>query len=476
MAAGPIALHPDSPSSTSRDCCLLGAAISLGIAIHIRDGLVHPGAIAWLCLSIGLSAASFLRWPRRLASGRYTELFPWLLGVGLAVQFLLLLLRPPAGRMVGSHTAIYQALTISSLVVCVAIGVMPARGKLLFTLLLVLFAATGLWVLRSGMTPHIDVWTSQMAGLDAMRAGRDPWSSTFPDVYHLPGLYAAGTVRDGVVHLGFPYPPLTVLLDLPGYLIFHDFRYSNLAAMMITGALIAATCRGRVGALLAALFLFTPRTWLVLQNGWTEPTVCMALAATIWVAVRKPAWIAWPLGLLLVSKQYMPLAALPVVLLLGERRSLKNVGALFAKAALIGASVSLPLAFWNAKAFAHSTLLVAGGAQFRLDALSFFAFFANVYNWTPPDWAGAVSYLAAIGVGIYTLFRAERSAGGFAGVMATMFLVFFSLNKFAFCNYYYFVIATLCTAVAASRDRAIPIAIVHPVPLETELVYRAFAA
>src|SRR5437016_5450699 len=157
---------PDRPHDASwRASCAVASAICLGIAIHIRDGLVHPGAI-----------------------------------------------------------------------------------------------------LRPGGTPRIDVWTAQTAGLDALRHGRDPWSSTFPDVYHNPDLYAPGTVRDGVVHLGFPYPPLTVLLDLPAHFLFGDFRYANLLAMLAAAALIAAARPGPTSALLATLFLFTPRAFLVLRN------------------------------------------------------------------------------------------------------------------------------------------------------------------------------------------------------------------
>ncbi len=36
--------------------------------------------------------------------------------------------------------------------------------------------------------------------------------------------------------------------------------------------------------------------------------------------------------------------------------------------------------------------------------------------------------------------------------MALVLLVFFAFNKQAFCNYYYFVIGALCTALAASSS------------------------
>jgi hypothetical protein len=65
----------------------------------------------------------------------------------------------------------------------------------------------------------------------------------------------------------------------------------------------------------------------------------------------------------------------------------------------------------------------------------------------PPsaDWA----FLAAfVGIGI-SLWRLPRTAFGFAAGVSVTFLLFFSFNKQAFCNYYYFVIGALAVAVAA---------------------------
>lgn len=132
--------------------------------------------------------------------------------------------------------------------------------------------------------------------------------------------------------------------------------------------------------------------------------------------------------------------------------SVTAVADVLVKAVLAGAAVSLPLALWNPHAFLHSTFHVAGGAKFRLDALSYFAYYANITDWTPPQWLGCVSFLAALATGAITLRRAERSPAGFAAAVALIFLVFFSLNKFAFCNYYYFVVAALCTSAAVMQS------------------------
>jgi hypothetical protein len=448
IAAPPDHAH-DAPWRAS---CAIASAVCLGIAIHIRDGLVHPGAILWLSLSLLTAAAAFVRPPATSLLLRHApRILPALLTTSLAVQFTLLLTSQIPGGARDAHIIwpYYLLLTLAP-GATLALVLKPHRTRLFFPTILVLFALLGLWLLRTSGTPRIDVWTSQSAGLEALSHGRDPWSSTFPDVYHNPDLYAPGTVRDGIVHLGFPYPPLTLLFDLPAHLLFGDFRYANLLAMLAAAALIAGARPGPTSALLATLFLFTPRAFLVLRNGWTEPQLAMLLAATVFCACRCLRAMPWLLGLLLVSKQYMILAAAPALLLLPRPWTLRQTTSFAAKAILAAALVTLPLALWNWPAFLHSNFLVAGGAKFRLDALSYFAYAASVFNWAPAQSLGGISFLAALAAAAVALRRADRSPAGFAAAIALMYLAFFCLNKFAFCNYYYFVISALCTSAAAT--------------------------
>jgi hypothetical protein len=428
---------------------LVLAAFCLGLAVHVRDGLVHPGAIVWLSLSIFLAFLVFTSF-----AGHWSRAIPAVLAAAVLTQFAVILFSKVPGGWNGERSTVpYYAGVAAAACAAVAMVIWPRSRHALFPVMLVCFALVGVWLLRVGGRPRIDVWTSQMAGLEALCDGHDPWSSSFPDVYHKPGLYADGTARDGMVHLGFPYPPLSVLLDLPGFLLLHDFRYGNLVTMLAAAAFIAyAQPRSSLGPLLAALFLFTPRSLLVLRNGWTEPQVAMLLAATVFCACHMPRAMPWVLGLLLVSKQYMFLAAAPAVLFLEPPWSVRRIAAMFLRAGIAGSLVTLPLALWNYTAYMRSNFLVAGGAGFRMDALSYFAYFGNIFDWPVPTWLGGAGFLAAAIATVVVLRCGERSPAGFAVGVAIVFLIFFSLNKFAFCNYYYFVIAALCTSAAAGVE------------------------
>ncbi len=58
---------------------------------------------------------------------------------------------------------------------------------------------------------------------------------TFPDVYDGKlAVYATGVSQNGRLQFGYPYPPLTLLLALPGHLL-GDFRYAQLAALTLAG-------------------------------------------------------------------------------------------------------------------------------------------------------------------------------------------------------------------------------------------------
>jgi hypothetical protein len=115
-----------------------------------------------------------------------------------------------------------------------------------------------------------------------------------------------------------------------------------------------------------------------------------------------------------------------------------------------GLVASLPLILWNVRAYVHANFAAASGAAFRYDALSYFAYWADTHAWTPPRHVEWISLLTLVPTGWFVLRRAGRSAAGFTVGLSLVALVFFASNKFAFCNYYYLVIAALCTSAGAS--------------------------
>jgi 4-amino-4-deoxy-L-arabinose transferase-like glycosyltransferase len=181
------------------------------------------------------------------------------------------------------------------------------------------------------------------------------------------------------------------------------------------------------------------------------------MAATIFLACRRPGltWIA--LGLLLATKQYMVLALPISFFLLPTGWRWRDWNTLVSLAITTALLVTLPLALWNWHAFWKSTVTVQQLAPFRWDAISYLVWYGfRGHLVTEPSTAVIWSSLAALAGLALSLWRSPRTVAGFAASLSLILLGFFSFNKQAFCNYYFFVIGAICCAIAATNRRAVP--------------------
>jgi hypothetical protein len=433
---------------------LIIAATALGAAIQVRDGLYDPRGFVGLTVAVLATLLIFL--PRRfrqldaLGEKHLATFFT----SAIAINFLQLF----STRFIGSQHGVLSSLFSGALLaiaacICLAIIRIPRLSHWLLLGLVIDFCILGGWIIRSVPQPYMDVWMLQTEGLKAFCAGHNPFAAAFPDLYHRPELYAPGVLKDGLVHQGFPYPPMVFWLDLPGYLLGGDYRWSNLACIALAAVLIAFARKGsRLGPLAAALFLFTPRVFFVLESGWTEPTTILLFAATIFCACRLPRLMPICLGLFLCSKQYLIWAIPPILLLAGRPIKLGKVIRTLAIAFIAGCVVSLPLIFWDVHAFITANFGIADTARFRMDALSYLALFANLIRREPSALAATlIGFTAALGATAFATLRGRRTPSGYAVAVAFGHLIFFCFYKFAFCNYYYFLIAVFCCALGAMR-------------------------
>ena len=453
-----------SPSLEDRDrvataLALAVAAVGLGYALQVSNGNLHPTSVLWLTVALGCCAAAVGAGGSERVDAPFQKLGSspviWVLGVGLAFQFARLLIDPPAMylRLTSPQAGVpfLSGLALAAVLGGAGLSGAPWLGRLRMPLLLATHFFLGVWLIRSSPAPSIDVFVFQRDSIAALLRGMNPYAITFPDIY--PGgspFYGPGLSVNGRLTFGFPYPPLSLLLALPGQLLAGDFRYAQLAAMTASGALMSYARPGRLGAIAAAVFLFTPRVFFVLEEAWTEPFVVLLLAATVFAACRAPKLVPIALGLLFASKQYMVLAAPLVALLLPRPFRWGEYARLLGKAAALALLITLPFALWNLPAFVRSVVVLQAQQPFRAEALSYLAWFARG-DWHPPNWLGFVSAGIAI---VIALLRAPRTPAGFAAAVALTFIAFFAFNKQAFCNYYFFVIGACCIAIAASQPRS----------------------
>ena len=427
------------------------AAFALGQGVQVSNGNLHPDSIRWLTIAcvlclLGVAAPAW-KW---LES--WGDQLPVLAaGLGIAYQLNQLLTSTPGiyMRNVGPQGLAPYALglMLAALMIGAGLSKVPWAGRLQLPLLLAAFIYLGLWMVRVAPEPFIDVFYFQRDGVLALIAGSNPYELRYRDIYGNSPFYGEGLSVNGVLQFGYPYPPLSLLLAIPGQLIGGDYRTSQVVAIALAALLMATARPGRLGMAAAALWLFTPRAFFVIEQGWTEPFVVLGLAAVVFTACRAPRALPFMLGLFLAVKQYLVFAVPAALLLfprpLPPRRELLRFAA---KVAITGLAVSLPLVLWNPKEFWHDVVALQVYQPFRVEAMSYLAWHAQGGGDRLPT---ALAFLAGVAGVAIGLWRMPRTPAGFAATCSLAFIGFFAFNKQAFCNYYYFVIGALCVAAAA---------------------------
>jgi hypothetical protein len=434
--------HIDRPVTS---LCLAAAAILLGVALYINGGFYNTSALLLLTFALIFCVLGVALRHLHAAEGLARRLTTFVLAAGLAYQLYRLFFDAVSWQPVA-----FILLGAAALLLIKSETFERPRVRLsLLAVLLVPHFVIGLSAIRDFANPNFDVYWCQMQSLEALLKGINPHTLTLA---YRPGdevNYPASYVFGGRVHIGFPYPPLSLLLALPGYLLGGDFRYSNLAATTLSGYFIAYARPSRLSFLAAALFLTTPCMLPVLESGWTEPYVVLMLSATVFCACRAPRLLPWALGLLFASKQYAAFAGLAVFLLPAETETLKGYALLIGKALLLATLITLPLALWNVGGFISDVLSLQFQLPFRMDSLSYLVWFTYNTGVQPP---AAVGFLLIAPAVALAAWRGARTPSGFAAAVSLIFLSFFAFNKHAFINYYFFVIGAMCCAVALSDD------------------------
>jgi hypothetical protein len=422
------------------------AAIALGHAIQIKSGFYAPDALPWLTISLACSAVAVAR-PR--STREWGVIVDFLLLAGIVWQLSQIAQARPALYLETQRLRPFHVWAAVAAMVALAGAVpRPLLRAAWFPVLVAIVAGMAIWVLRWSPSPKIDVITVTDAALRALIHGHSPYAIAFDNIYG-PGstFYAPGLEANGRVLFGYPYPPVSLLLSLPAYLL-GDYRYASLVALLVASVLMVASLPSQRSRLAAALFLTTPRVFFVLEQGWSEPMSLLLVAIVVFCLMRWPRGVAPLAGVAIASKQYLVVALVPL-----WRYATTRPGSpwrLAASAVGAAAAVTLPFLLWSPKPFVQSVVLLQAREPFRQDSLSYFTWVFR-QGWPPPSslWT-MIAMLAALT--IVALRRAGTTASSFSAALAFTTLTTFAFGKKAFCNYYFFVIGALCCAIAAAEQ------------------------
>ncbi len=423
------------------------AALVLGLALQVADGFYEPRALLGLSLALVFTVVGVITMPvDGLVRGR-PALVHIALTAAIGVQLLVLFRSTPGMYLEAGARLDLFAAGVAIEAALVAAGTLGLRRftRWWFPAVLVVNIALGVWMLRASPHPRIDVVEVHSSALQALGRGENPYRITFRNIYGPDtSFYNPQAISGDRVLIGYPYPPLSLLIAAPGHLIFRDYRYAELAALVGAAALIGYAGASLAAQLAAVLLLTTPRAFFVLEQGWTEPIAVLMLAAMTWAMIRRPAWCPWVGGLLAVTKQYFGLSG-PLLWRFARSRP-EGAWRFLARAIAAGALVTLPFALLDVRAFVDTVILLQTKEPFRIESLSFVSWAARA-GW------GQGSFLWAVGAGLVALalvmWRTPNNAAGFAGGLALSTFALFAMGSKAFCNYYFFVIGALCCTLAA---------------------------
>jgi hypothetical protein len=301
---------------------------------------------------------------------------------------------------------------------------------------------------------RIDVVMFLGRASDALLHGANPYTVRYPDVYgpaQSALLYGPGVVgHDHLLTVGLPYPPASLLVAVPAYLL-GDVRIGSVVVVLGAALLLHRRATTTTGRAVAVLLACAPGFPELAFFGWTEGPIVGLLAVAAWLAVDR-RWIgaAVLLGLALASKQYFAVAA-PTLWLLRPYATRGRV------AAMVGAAcaVTVPFVVWNPSGFWRSVVQFQLMQPFRADAVSLLTWSVNTFGWPGPALFGVLPLTAGFLVAVVAAWRLRPGLPGFLTAMALSLLATTALSKQAFLNYYY-LIGCLLLLAAWTGGRGAP--------------------
>ncbi|MEW6746242.1 MAG: hypothetical protein AB1486_26170 [Planctomycetota bacterium] len=354
----------------------------------------------------------------------------------------------------GTALAVVHVLLLVQLAMAVILSVLllrrrvPAAGvpvSVLATLAIILLLGCRILVPIASPSPFIDVFVNNTQAADALLAGVNPYSMSYPDIYH--GTYDYPAV--------IPYWPgllysITLARSLTG-----DIRYLMVLSDAVTVVILLLLGRRRSSRGAFPSFLF-PLLWLsfppslyVLEQAWVDPFLVPWVAIAAHALARSPlsrnGWLALSaaLGFACSVKQYALLASALALVLVACTAGLKTAlkGALVAFAVFL--ITVLPLALGEPARFSWMTIEVPLRLPLRPDGFTLGACVHRFFDAEIPAVISGALLAMVLAALLWNLVRGgahspESHLWRWGAACVLAYGALFLLAPQAFCNYYLF--------------------------------------
>jgi len=280
--------------------------------------------------------------------------------------------------------------------------------------------------------PWIDVWHLHQDAGSALAQGVSPYHGRA-----LPN--PMPWFPEDSVFEGYTYPPVTLYSYALSAALVGESRWIAVLAGAGLVYLVRRLSTSHITDLVSVMLLMSPGWALMAQLAWTEPLSVLVLAAAL--AAGASALRASFLGLLVASKQYLLLWALPISLSWFRRNTRGLLMTAFTAAALYGVG---GLYGWDGY-FEWAFLFHTNQPQAELGAsVPGLAWMLYQVELVVPIWLRGV---AAAAVAVATATRYPRTEGSMVLSATLMLGTFFLLGTQSFPNYWYFILGGLTLSI-----------------------------
>jgi hypothetical protein len=440
-------------TSFNRGTLALTAVVLLAIAM-VEIGDVAVRAVL-LIPALGLVGIASLA--RKLDSGDGAWIFKRAVVIGLIVglgvygRTLTEALRPD---VIGDYLLV-AILVLPLAGAAVAVALRPTSRVAWFSMLgLWSFGVLAVLLATRNSGLFVDSLMFQEVAVDALMEGANPYTLTYMDIYEPAQsalVYGSGVSVDGILHFGYPYMPLSLLVTTPFDVFLGDIRFAFGIAVLAAALMMSRLGDITVARPAAAVFLLAVPHLELVRFGWVDGLVVVVAIGGLLVTSLSARLSSYASGALFAIKQYSAVLVIPSLLVLERPWRPRDVLMHLGKAALVVAVFTVPFAAWDFQAFYRSVIELQFLQPFRPDSLSIPALFGNSYAEAPP-WATTLLLVAVVVVvSVLVALRTPTGAQGIALASGFVLLATFVFSKQAFGNYYSVAMAFLCAAAAASE-------------------------
>ena len=292
--------------------------------------------------------------------------------------------------------------------------------------------------------PFIDVfWINSWAASDFIK-WINPYSQTYPDIYH--GAYG--------YHPGFTYWPFYLLNISIFKILGLDIRYLNLFAEIIIAFIIIFFLRDTKQRYfcwpIVLLWFSLPTSLFVLEQAWVDNVLLALIGISFIFYYQKKILLCGIVSALAAStKQYGFIPGLILASAIFSRDGFKSCMKFTLTSTFTWVAVVCPFVFWDPFNFYKNTIDILIRIPMRNDSLSVPAFISNQYAIIIPGWILIASYLLILLLALLISAKNAKNSGVVFGGVALCYLWIFIFGKQASCNYYTLALGIILIAISA---------------------------